>query len=865
MCILEEGDCPEACEGVVNNNNNNNNQNNNQNNDVKSGKLTVTNEKNEDGMVFSSGYVSELDTINFSSDEEVTINSITLKRVGLSSRTSIEEIWLENEEGKKVTTEKSINSSDMVTLSINKDYRTIDGKASFVVVVKTPNKKTTELGTNIGFEISEIDSTAKNASDKTSTNKYAFADYTAKGVKIEIKGNPTTYDYKDGESYEVAKMKINATDVAVKVEWFTLNQTGTNSVDLDDIDDVEVLVNGTSIKGVNWSVKKSDLTITFPEQEIAQKANAIFTVKASFKDFTDFGKNIQFHLDAANVNIKEVNNNVRVNVTGADTDFVAYTFKGNRVEFVNEKLDSSIDIAANSKGIIAKGTVKTNGQTIEAKNVSVSTDTFTGIDTIEFLVNGNPESEISNRNTAHTWGTFSSITIDDNSTIELRVTLVNDAQPTNWIQIKINNETSIWNSLGAQYDVKASDKSINSLGSITIAKFNVQAPKSSFVNNLSKGVEFKTNTNNEKTIFEGNYTAKKQAIKLNQVQIKHSDSTHNVTWSVELIVKIGNETVASIVDKTDDRIDDTNGKTADFNPIEVKEGDNIPVVIIAKGNPTESITGLVYKVALIGYDSEYNEIGKETFKETVELKFVTANAVTVMSNSAIKSNDVILNNRNQVVASFIVKPSNNAESAEFDSMVLSLSGFGTTLDPDKFTVTIGGIEQDVTTGNITTWLYIDNINQTISKDGVNVEVKYQDKVGTGDKTVKVESMNNDAKNGGNTFTRTSVNALLKVAEMDDSSKATTQYKFTVEYADDVDTQELTGVVFWKWSTYSGSINDGGKIEENKRYSLENQSTAQIIDRITYGDVEIIKSSVSDFFRVKNQNGKEVDLIVSTNS
>lgn len=403
LCILEEGDCPEACEGVVNNNNNNNNQNNNQNNDVKEGKLTVTNDKNDDALVISQGYTTELDTINFKADRKVTIDSITLERMGLSSNDAIEAIRLEDENGAVVANEKSLSTSkDTVQLTIKKDYRTIDEKGSFVIVVRTAKDKTSDkLGTNIGFQVANVESSAE-VKINTSVNKYSFGDYNGDEVIVSSKTTATTktYNYVAGEPYEIAKFKVEAKSAAIMVDGFTIMNTG--SVRLSDIENVIVSVNGESIKS-SFSVKGDDLKVSFAEQEIAMRRNATFTVEVVLSsDFNDFGKNLHFYMEEpSKINMYEAkNSSVRVNVASAasgstmldGTATTTYTFNGGKVILTNGDLDTTVDAAQDSQGtVIAQGKIEINGQSIKNQKITVvvtddAGNDYNGIEEIHFYM-----------------------------------------------------------------------------------------------------------------------------------------------------------------------------------------------------------------------------------------------------------------------------------------------------------------------------------------------------------------------------------------------------------------------------------------------------------------------------------------------
>jgi hypothetical protein len=57
-------------------------------------------------------------------------------------------------------------------------------------------------------------------------------------------------------------------------------------------------------------------------------------------------------------------------------------------------------------------------------------------------------------------------------------------------------------------------------GSISFATLTIQPAKASLTNSLSKDVEFRNKETNRKVIFEGEYTAKKGGIKLNEFAVE---------------------------------------------------------------------------------------------------------------------------------------------------------------------------------------------------------------------------------------------------------------------------------------------------------------------------------------------------------
>jgi hypothetical protein len=102
---------------------------------VKSGDLPVT-ATPAAGRKAIISVASDLDTLKFKTSEEVSLTKITLERYGYSKRGDVTAVWLEDENGNIISSEGKVGSRDDVTLSIKKDYRTIDGNFNATLVVQ---------------------------------------------------------------------------------------------------------------------------------------------------------------------------------------------------------------------------------------------------------------------------------------------------------------------------------------------------------------------------------------------------------------------------------------------------------------------------------------------------------------------------------------------------------------------------------------------------------------------------------------------------------------------------------------------------------------------------------------------------------
>jgi uncharacterized protein YfaT (DUF1175 family) len=109
-------------------------------------------------------------------------------------------------------------------------------------------------------------------------------------------------------------------------------------------------------------------------------------------------------------------------------------------------------------------------------------------------------------------------------------------------------------------------------GSISFAtKVTIQPSKAALENNLTKRVEFVTNETSKKTVFDGNYTAKKGDVKLNSAVVTGKLNSA-LTGDITFYVTIDGESVATI----DPQEEET------FSEILVKAGESVKVKVEAE-------------------------------------------------------------------------------------------------------------------------------------------------------------------------------------------------------------------------------------------------------------------------------------------
>jgi sporulation protein YlmC with PRC-barrel domain len=200
-------------------------------------------------------------------------------------------------------------------------------------------------------------------------------------------------------------------------------------------------------------------------------------------------------------------------------------------------------------------------------------------------------------------------------------------------------------------------------------------------------------------------------------------------------VKIDGKTVATIDNpkfaaKFADAKDD-----ADFSPIAVEAGKSVNVEVYAVVFASAPTSGnLEYKIGFKGKDDAGNDAGNID-KAMAPMAFVNKATVNVASNDSMKKQDIVLANKDQNLATFIVKPSNKDGTAKLETLEFDLSAnlatLVTTTDAeDFFEVAVGNKngETDHTYKISGTKLTVEDIDIDISEE-TKVAVNFKEKLG----------------------------------------------------------------------------------------------------------------------------------------
>ena len=821
-CVMDSEECPAACkEGAKDEDGKK----------VAKGDLEVTADAAPNKKILASG-TSDLDTITFKTSESVDINKITLERYGYSDADQVVEVRLEDQDGNVIADAKGL-TKDKVTLSLKKGYRTVDGKLEATLVVTTSGAAGT-----MGFKVTDVDSTAANLNlNDYNPNIYDVVDYAGKTVFVEIKGTTKDYNYEEGKSYEVARLKLKAGENAVLVKGFTLTNDG--KLDMGEfLDELTVTAEGKEVKGLKYSVNKDDeLVISFDEVTIDINKNATFVISASFKEFDDYGETIAYYVaETADVNAVEKKNGTRVQLdltAAGKADAKAHKFAGGKIKIVNKKL-GNVDAAQWSEDIVVAEWNITITEGISKLSFDITANN-TGVDALKFVVNDDEYEGKRSESGANVIFSFKNVEIEKSGKAQFLVDIKDDEKVGGTVSFSTFNKNAF---SGAKYaDANEPVQTADVAGSISFSKVTIQASRWSLENSLTKDVEFIIDSPATKTVFDGTYTAKKGDVYLNSFYIDGTKPSNNGENVVTFYVSIDGEAVGDT-----DQLG--SGNNENFSEIKVEAGKSVKVKVEAEVEAYVSWVNYEdYNLVLAGEDKNGNDAGEAS--DTL-VTFKTKESGSTKVEAGTSKNTVLLKGRNKSIATFTIKPSNSSDDdLTLDSFEISFSG--ATITANDIRVKVDGTEYDATNG------LVYEPGENIPTKGLEVEVILKNEF-TG--AIEMNLVNVNGKAQTRSFKKRYEDAIVYV-EAQRKSWDTTYYTLWVETSDsDVVVSNVKLIA--SWTTVASTTSEVSDWDDSLK-ALWNSTSAQRIDEIQYDvdgvTVTIKKSEYQDYFRVWDDDAK----------
>ena len=836
VCSMEavEGnykECPAACRETKKDDN------------VKAGDLAVSAKAASDRKVVVNNAVevaSDTDTLTFKSSEDVTISKIVLERYGYSTYEDVSEVWLEDQEGTVVAEGRTVNNKDKVSLTLKKDYKTIDGVLETTVVVKMATGDASKGGT-IGFKVVDVESTAKNLNlDNYKPYTYDMVSYSGTTVTLSMKGSTKTYNYEAGKSYELARLKIDRVTSAINLNGFTLTNSGSDKVDLVRyLDKLTVTKDGEKVSGLKFKTTKDDeIVITFDSIELPINKTATFVIEGTFNDeFDDYGKKVNLVVEeSSDFNAVEKKTGARLTVTPA-TAGVEKLFQGGKIKISNTKL-GNVDVPQGGEGyVVAEWNITVSEPVKTTFTISFNN---TGISNMIFVVAGEEyEGKI---NSTKTGFEFKNVVIEKSGKVQFKIDV--DDNAAKWTVFSSFTSFNKNSFAGARYEEARKDVNTSDVvGSISFSKVTVQESKAALENKLTKSVDFIIGESNTKVVFDGKYTAKKSDVRLNKLYITGTNlfKGDDVTFTV----KIAGDEVATI---------NAGDSEETFSEVKVKAGESVDVVVTAQFEANATTWKKYdFTIELKGEDEDGNDAGKAS-DAFVTMETKAKGSVTIPSTSDSKT--ALLKAQNTTIAKFTIKPSNSNEGITLENMVLSGNVNGSGLTSDDIRVKVAGIEQDDATAVswAFTWLEY-SINEELPKEGVVVEVILK-KEQAGKVNLEVVAVND--KKFSNSYSKYLVSSLVTFVSQEENA-AYSEYKLAVDNSDD--SYSISGfVVTYKENGLTGT-QTVGEVSDGDTFTITRGNYAREIVGVEYKvrgtdpleTVTIDKDTYKDYFKAWSKN------------
>jgi hypothetical protein len=400
--------------------------------------------------------------------EDVTLNSIVLKRVGLGSRSDFKKVWL-SQDGVVVSNDKTISSDDTVTITTNLSVKA--GSTETFVVNASMNGAVSTVN---AFEI--VDVTATSNVDMGTVRGFGMTtvNYTVAQVTLTPKGTASTIDA--GEENEIIgefKLEETATDSKKDAIVKSIRFKTTWGLNIsDNLENIALYKDG-SIVSTATIIDDDYVTFKLDNLLIEDAKSIYFEIKADVKsgddgdtvafsikdDFdiyaiesgTAIGTSVEkgatlptYTLNAGKITISQDISTPSSNEYISDTDWVLVfvakvdTDQAVLVDSLRLFLDASTHIEDTLDTLATDNQVGDLDASIENVRVYRNDTLIDSVDTITQAVTTTRATD--DIDTANDYYNFdSSFELSDNDLIKVYVDVTKDVATTTQIKFKLNN------------------------------------------------------------------------------------------------------------------------------------------------------------------------------------------------------------------------------------------------------------------------------------------------------------------------------------------------------------------------------------------------------------------------------------------
>ena len=622
--------------------------------------------------------ISIFNEVNFTASEPVTVNAVTLERVGLSSRSDIKGVWFEKD-GLAVSSRGTVATDGKVTTNFNKGL-TVKANEKLDLVVELSGST---AGSEIAFKFIGVDSTAKNSTFNTVTTTYRTANYAVATLDFSNVGGAGTgtngVKYKLGNQKEFVFGQFRVANHAagddknVFVRSISFRNDGTA--------DLNSLLKNVKVSRDNKVVSKSismdgrTMTVTLDDTINAGKS-AIYTVTAEIASLERIGDTVQLELRKDRDFVAyEASTKFRTFLggnSGNNWKMKEYKIEGGRVNLSNTAgFAKTVEAGSGSTDVvIADGTLNVS-EPVKLPKIVLTGDASV-IRSLILEVGGSRYTASVNGNQY----TFDEIYVNKTAPVRLLASILSTTTGTSATFTPSVIGSSAFRGNGEYTNNSENLDGTTIAGAIQIAKIVVKEARFTLKNQASTTQRAVVNETSTLEIFKGEMTAPKGDINVTELVLSGlNNTTLQGADQIDLYLEVDGQSVANATYR---------GSNVVFNNIGTAKAAASKIVI--KAIPTMTHTGdFTFAVKASGTDANGNNSSTPAVN-TVKLSVVASSSASIANANA--TSQVVLEGTNAELTKFALTAKNG--SINLTGLVLAYNGPITGMNGKNVTLEVGG-------------------------------------------------------------------------------------------------------------------------------------------------------------------------------
>ena len=670
--------------------------------------------------------ISIFNAIKFDATNDVTVNSVTLERVGLSSRSDIKGVWFEKD-GIAVSSRGTVATDGKVMTNFNKGFK-VKSSETLDLVVELSGAS---AGAEVAFKFIGVDSTAKNTVYNTVTSTYRTAKYDVAALDFSNVGGTGNVVYKLGNQSELTFGQFKVSNQAkgddrnVFLKSVTFRNNGT--ADLNSLLKNVKVMRDNKVVSKSVSMDGRNITITLEDTINAGKA-VVYTVMGEVASLERVGDTVQLELRKdRDLVAYEASTKFRTTMNKAiqANSWIMKNYKidGGRVTLTNTAaFPKTVDAGSGSSDVVIADGTLTVAEPIKLPKMTLAVNNTGVVRSLVLEIGGSRYASTVNG----TAFVFDDVYVNKTASIKLIASL--ESLPAhNSVQFVPTAIGSMaFGSSKGEYTNNSEDLKGNDIaGAVQIAKINVKEAQFTLKNKASSTQKVTLTESSMKTIFEGEMVAPKGDINVTEVTLSGLNATGITDSSqIDLQLYINDTAVSNATYRRGNNV------VTFYN---VGTATKTPSKFRIEATPTMTQTGdFVFDVVAKGTDANGNTATTAAVK-TVKLSVVESSNVSVANANAVSQ--VVSEGSNAELTKFTLSARNGSINLTglkltYASAVTALNGQSVTVEVNgnSYTATSTAAGVEFTGLNVTlnegnhNVVFSTNINTDGQTNGVPVEV-----------------------------------------------------------------------------------------------------------------------------------------------